>query len=275
MCWSGPYPENSTIREELEVQLALALSGTLSAGECPSMEDIIAWQDGLEDKQKSVGIESHVANCEHCFALWVQWLDADRLEQHEISTRSAGWRMLHGILNRPRFQEKIDFARAPIQIVYPKRFVLGRSFAAALVGLLAWIVVLPSLEAPSIAARVDESYGFFQALHLSQDVPNNWRWKDGWQAKAIGSDPIVTDRTTDNRNPMTKKQESHAFRVGVGKGIDELVGHSRFWNSIEEELPTSAVNCRDLSGKRNVVTGNWPVGCAYASVMRKFKEFKG
>src|SRR5262245_48110777 len=57
-----------------EKERALALSALALTGErpetCPPLADIASWQEQRLDPARAAMIESHVSQCDRCFALW-------------------------------------------------------------------------------------------------------------------------------------------------------------------------------------------------------------
>ncbi|MFK7886820.1 MAG: hypothetical protein AB8G16_08135 [Gammaproteobacteria bacterium] len=56
--------------DRIRAKFALAHGKAAVEHDCPPLESVLAWHEKTLDAGKATAIQTHVAQCEHCFALW-------------------------------------------------------------------------------------------------------------------------------------------------------------------------------------------------------------
>lgn len=85
-----------TLLDRIRVKLALALGPGRVDGECPSPEDIVAWQEKTLAPREANHVKMHVARCGECAALWTGFvsvtLSAEQTDEKQAPVRRPFWR---------------------------------------------------------------------------------------------------------------------------------------------------------------------------------------
>ncbi|MEO1574388.1 MAG: zf-HC2 domain-containing protein [Pseudomonadota bacterium] len=85
-----------TLLDRIRAKLALALDRGRADGECPSPEDIVAWQEKALTPREAQHVQAHVARCGDCAALWTGLLSVtmsdEAPQEAQAPKRRAFWR---------------------------------------------------------------------------------------------------------------------------------------------------------------------------------------
>lgn len=83
-----------SLLDRMRARLALALDGSLAMGDCPSPEDIVAWQEGALPAGDASRVRAHVARCPDCAVLFAGFVSVVASDQVSAATpaRPSRWR---------------------------------------------------------------------------------------------------------------------------------------------------------------------------------------
>jgi len=230
-----PYVENisngdnageSSLEEQVDVLLVLALSQESATGDCPSMEQIVAWHEHRLIGRPGAEVESHVARCQHCYGIWSGLLDAA------------------GVDNEPRPQDRRDPRRQRCWSWtrwYSRRragLVSGGLIAAGIVALLVSLNFGPERSQWPHIANIEQGYLTIVETGLAAAIEEKWTWGSGLGIKS----PDVVGGNN-KKESWERQLAQRAFRYGVRVGLQRMVGADGFWRGAVQALPSSTESC--------------------------------
>lgn len=221
--WTNQQQEGVRIdNQSAELVLALALCDKPAEGVCPSLEEIVSWQEHKLSGELKDRVTSHVARCDRCHHVWTNLVSALNViaehDQHSITALPARYKWTQYLL--------------PL-----RKLILMRntSYAAALVGALT--IFLMIFNQPSLDEMIDMGYMSLADANINIAVPEKWVWQIGIPLR--GFDTAMSQHKETEQTGINKT----AFQSGMRNGLEKIVDITPFWRTVLENLPSEPVNC--------------------------------
>ena len=250
--------KEDTLRERIDVTLALALDSPDRAIPCPQNEELAAWHEGLLADERKNEITGHLASCTSCYLAWNDL--AIVRDFPYVSGQSTGEKTG---AEKPRSESTITGWLAAI--FRPGiRWWAGGFGTAVVAAMLLVFMVLPTYRMHSIGRRIDNIFTALPPGRVASLLPSAQKTA---QPSAVG-------RKSLDLSLLEQTSEDQAFAVGVARGMRSLTALEQGDAALLKRLPTEVtmqpvnVSTRVWTHRKNTLiqAGRWAVALRAACI---------